>query len=275
MENHKIVIFGADGMLGTALVKAFENYKVYALSKSKVDITNKDYVFDWINKLKPGVVINSAAYTDVDGCEKNKKHAFNVNGRAVKAIACACKKNRSLLIHISTDYVFDGRKKFYKENDKVNPINTYGKSKALGEKNLMENSDDYYLIRTSWLFGPNGENFVDTILSLAKEKRELKVVNDQFGKPTYTIDIAKQIKEMVDVRKASGIYHVTNEGICNWFQFAKKIIKLAKFGVKIIPISSNKINMPARRPKYSVLLNTKLRPLRHWQLAIKEYMDVK
>ena len=148
----RIAIFGAGGMLGTDLVKTFKYQDVYAFTKTQLDITNKKAVFGKINKIKPDIVINSAAYTDVDGCEKNKRHAFNVNGKAVKVIADACKKNNTPLLHMSTDYVFDGEKKGYKENDKTNPINIYGKSKALGEKYLMETLNNYYLIRTSWLF---------------------------------------------------------------------------------------------------------------------------
>ena len=134
MGRDKIIVFGAEGMLGSSLVKTFKYNHIYAFSKLQVDITNKSAVFDAINKIKPCIVINSAAYTDVDGCEKNKRHAFNVNGKAVKVIAEACKKNNTPLLHISTDYVFDGKKKGYKENDKTNPINIYGKSKELGEE---------------------------------------------------------------------------------------------------------------------------------------------
>ena len=274
MEIGKIVIFGADGMLGTALLKTFKYHNVYAFNKKQIDITKKNAVFKKINKIKPNIVINAAAYTDVDGCEKNKKLAFDVNGKAVKTIAEACKKNNALLIHISTDYVFDGKQKSYKENDKTNPINVYGKSKKLGEKYLMQTLDSYYLIRTSWLFGFNGKNFVDTILRLSKEEKELKVVNDQFGRPTYTEDLAKKIREVIERQKPFGIYHITNSGTCTWFQFAKKIIKLKKVSVKVTPIKSTQLNRTAIRPKYSVLLSTKLSPLRHWHYALKDYMSV-
>lgn len=274
MEIIKIVIFGANGMLGTALVKTFKYHDVYAFNKTQVDITNKKAVFDKLNKIKPSIVINSAAYTDVDGCEKNKKHAFNVNGKAVKIIAETCRKNNASLLHISTDYVFDGKKKSYKENDKTNPINVYGKSKALGEKYLMETLDNYYLIRTSWLFGAHGKNFVDTILRLAKEKKELKVVNDQFGRPTYTEDLANKIKEVVETKEPLGIYHITNSMTCTWFEFAKKIVELAKLNTYIKPITSKELDRPAKRPKYSVLLNTKLSPLRHCYSALKDYINV-
>lgn len=270
----RIIVFGARGMLGTDLVKTFKYYDVYAFNKIQVDITNKKNVFDKINKIKPCIVINSAAYTDVDGCEKNKRHAFNVNGKAVKVIAEACKKNNTPLLHISTDYVFDGKKKGYKENDKTNPINIYGKSKELGEKCLTETLDRHYLIRTSWLFGKYGRNFADTILRLAKGKRELRIVNDQFGRPTYTKDLSKKIKEIVETKKPFGIYHITNSGTCTWFQFAKKVIKFAKLNTQLKQITSEELNRPARRPKYSVLLNTKLSPLRHWHSALKDYISV-
>ena len=274
MGKDKIVLFGANGMLGAALLKTFINYNIYGFSKDEVDITKKRAVSNKIKRIKPSIVINSAAYTKVDECEKNKKHAFNVNGKAVKIIAEICKKNDVPLMHMSTDYVFDGKKKSHKENEVVNPINVYGKSKVLGEKYLMETLDDYYLIRTSWLFGENGKNFVDVILRYVKEKKELKVVNDQFGMPTYTMDLAKKIKEIVETKKTFGIYHVANSGTCSWFQFAKKIIEFAKLDTKIKPISSRQLKRAAKRPKYSVLVNTKLSPLRHWEAALKEYMGV-
>lgn len=274
MGKDKVVIFGANGMLGTDLVKTFKYHDVYAFSKVQADITNEKAVFDEINKINPSIVINSAAYTDVDGCEKSKRHAFNVNGKGVKIIAEVCKRSNTPLLHISTDYVFDGKKKSYKENDKANPINIYGKSKALGEEYLTETLERYYLIRTSWLFGRHGKNFVDTILRIANEKKELEVVNDQFGRPTYTKDLAKKIKEIVEAKKPFGIYHITNSGTCTWFQFAKKIIKFAKLDNKVKPITSKDLQKPAKRPKYSVLLNTKLPPLRHWHSALKDYMSV-
>ena len=274
MDTNRIIIFGAGGMLGTDLAKTFKYYNVYAFSKIQADITNKKIVFEKINKINPRIVVNSAAYTDVDGCEKNKNQAFNVNGKAVKIIAEACKKNNIPLLHISTDYVFDGKKNGYKENDKTNPVNIYGKSKALGEKHLAETLDKYYLIRTSWLFGKRGKNFVGTILRLAKEKKELKVVNDQFGRPTYAKDLANKIKEIVEAKMPFGTYHITNSGTCTWFQFAKKIIEFRKLNARLKPIMSEELNRPAKRPKCSVLLNTKLLPLRHWHPALKDYLGV-
>ena len=275
METSKILIFGASGMLGTELTKAFKYHHVYSYSRKEADITKKQIIFDIINNLRPDTVINSAAYTYVDGCEINKKLAFNVNGHAVKIIAEACKKNNASMIHISTDYVFDGKKKSYKESDKTNPINIYGKSKELGERNLFDTFKDYYLIRTSWLFGKGGKNFVDTILRLSKEQKEINIVNDQFGRPTYTVDLANKIKEIFETKKPFGIYHITNSGTCSWFHFAKAIVKLVNLNTKINPIKSEQLNRRAKRPKYSVLLNTKLSPLRHWRLALKDFLSVK
>ena len=273
MKTDRIIILGANGMLGTALVKAFKYHNVYALTKQQLDITDKKNVFYQIGKIKPDIVINSAAYTDVDGCEKNRRHAFNVNAKAVRSIAEACKKNSASLVHISTDYVFDGRKKSYRENDMTNPINVYGKSKAFGEKYLMETFGNYYLVRTSWMFGRNGKNFVEAILKLAKEKKELKIVDDQFGRPTFTEDLAEKIREIVEMKKPFGIYHITNSGTCTWFQFAKKIIELAKMSIKVKPITSKELDRPAKRPRYSVLSSARLSPLRHWHSALKDYMQ--
>ena len=272
METNKIILFGAHGMLGTELTKAFKYHNIYPYSKRQADITKKKRIANLISKIKPDIVINSAAYTEVDLCEKNKRHAFNVNAKAVKTMAEVCKKNNAALLHISTDYVFDGNKKNFKENDKTNPINVYGKSKALGEKYLIETLENFYLIRTSWLFGKNGKNFVDSILNLAKKQKELRVVNDQFGRPTYTEDLAKKIREVIETKKPFGIYHITNSGTCTWFEFAKKIIEFAKLNVEAKPITSKQLNSLAKRPRYSVLLNTKLHPLRHWHSALKYYM---
>lgn len=271
----KIIVLGADGMLGTALKKILNHSGVHNFNKSEVDITDKKSVFGKISQIKPSIVVNLAAYTNVDACESNQKTAFDVNAEGVKNIAEACKKNNSAMIHISTDYVFDGTKESYNEDDKTNPINIYGKSKELGEKYLIGTLNNYYLIRSSWMFGENGNNFVDTIVSLAKQKKVLRVVNDQYGRPTYTADLAKQIKDMAEMDIPFGIYHITNSNTCTWFEFASKIVEFAKIDCDVQPMPSSELGRPAKRPKYSVLENNKLKPLRSWQSALKEYMEKK
>lgn len=273
----KILILGAKGMLGHDLVEEFSRKnQVYAFGREDLDLTNKKIVQEKILELKPDIVINSAAYTDVDGCEKNKALCFKVNGYAVGYLASICKKCNALLVHFSTDYVFDGKKKEgYKEEDKPNPINVYGQSKTLGEKELAKFTDKYYLIRSSWLFGKHGKNFVETMLNLAKDRDIIEVVNDQFGKPTYTKDLANRTKEIVEKKKEFGIYHVTNEGTTSWYGFAKKIFELAGIDIEVKPVSTEQFPRPARRPRYSALINTKLPKMRNWDEALKEYLTQK
>jgi len=258
----KTLILGAYGMLGSALQKVFPNAE---LRGHDLDITEGDKVTSLIRELNPGLVINAAAYTDVDGCEDNRDLALAVNGESLVQIAQACNACGSCLIHFSTDYVFDGTKKVYDENEKPHAINTYGKSKLLGEINIQKNMTNYRIIRTSWLFGKNGRNFVDTMIRLSAEMPWVSVVNDQFGKPTYTVDLARKTKEIAGLDP--GIYHITNEGICSWFEFAQAIIPNA------IPCSTSEFPRKAKRPAYSGLANTKTKPMRHWRNALNNYLE--
>lgn len=258
----KTLIIGASGMLGSDLCKVFP--EAVKLTHKELDITNRENVIDCIRKKKPDVVINAAAYTNVDGCEDKQELAFQVNGYGPGYIAEACSILGAKLVHFSTDYVFDGSKKEYVESDVPNPINVYGYSKLLGENKIIENIDDYRIIRISWLFGFHGKNFVETMLRLSREMNTVKVVNDQFGKPTYTMDLANRVKEIIEL--APGIYHITNEGICSWCEFASSIIDNA------IPCTSEEFPRKAKRPRYSVLVNTKTKPMRHWKEALKGYL---
>ncbi|WP_440947233.1 dTDP-4-dehydrorhamnose reductase [Methanosarcina sp. T3] len=259
----KMLILGANGMLGADLCKVFPD--AVKRTHKELDITDRKQVIESIQKMKPDVVINAAAYTNVDGCEDNKELAFQVNGSGPGHIAEACAKVDATLVHFSTDYVFDGSKKEYVESEIPNPINVYGHSKLLGEKKIIENMDDYRIVRISWLFGINGKNFVETMLKLSKEMDNVKVVNDQFGKPTYTIDLANKVKEIIKLDP--GIYHITNDGICSWYEFASSIID------NLIPCTSEEFPRKAKRPKYSVLVNTKTEPMRHWKEALKDYLQ--
>jgi dTDP-4-dehydrorhamnose reductase len=269
----KILILGKNGMLGNAVLKELHNYKCFEFGKEELDITNKEKVSGVMRDIKPNVVINCAAYTDVDACETNQKHAFNVNGKAVGHIAKSCNKIKAHLVHISTDYVFDGTKKQgYNEDDKKNPISVYGKSKAFGEDLILKNMKQFSIIRTSWLFGTHGKNFVNSIIKLSKNKNELRVVNDQVGSPTYTKDLALMIKKIVKEGK-HGIFHVTNSGFCTWYQFASKIFEIMNKKVKLIPTSSKDIDRLARRPAFSILINNKLDKLRVWKYALKQYLE--
>ncbi|MGB9176395.1 MAG: dTDP-4-dehydrorhamnose reductase, partial [Methanoregula sp.] len=202
----KVLILGAYGMLGHDLQTVFPcaDFKGHDL-----DITDARNIAAAIHGLHPALVINAAAYTDVDGCEDNRDLAFAVNGDSLGPLARACRDTGAILVHFSTDYVFDGTRRSYRENDVPHPINAYGESKLLGEKNIQETMDDYRIIRTSWLFGKHGKNFVETMLRLSSEMPQVYVVNDQFGKPTYTADLARNTVDIAS--SAPGIYHVTNE----------------------------------------------------------------
>lgn len=268
----KVMILGANGMLGKDLAEAFSDFDAYPLTKLELDITNAALLDRKFKEIKPDFVINAAGYTDVDGCETNHEQAYNVNAKGVKNIVASCGKYNSVLIHISSDYVFDGEKEGYNEDDKPNPINVYGDSKYKGELYLMDAFKKYYLIRTSWLFGKSGRNFVDTILRLSKTKPKLDIVNDQRGSPTYTKDLSIAIKNMISNHPEFGIYHLTNSGACTWFEYAKEIARIKGLKVNIEPISSGKLNRAAKRPKCSVLINNKLPKLRSWKEAVKDYL---
>ena len=270
----KIVILGAKGMLGMDLRRVFYDLSPFPLDRDELDITDEKGTSALFRHLKPDVVINAAAYTDVDGCETNKDLAMKVNGEAPGHLAKASKDVGAVFIHYSTDYVFDGGKsRGYSEDDEPsNPLNFYGESKLAGEKAVREVGGDYYLIRASWLFGINGENFIETMIRLAQEKDELRVVNDQHGKPTFTLDLARKTRELVEGKKEFGIYHMTNEPHATWYDFAKKILGE---DVRISPCTSDEFPRPAKRPEYSILNNTKLPLLRPWQEALAEYLDLR
>ncbi len=261
-------------MLGSELVKVFKaNNDLTLWDKDQVDITKRDDVMRKVSKLKPDIVINAAAYTAVDKAESEKDIAYKVNGCAVGFLSTICKEIDALFIHFSTDYVFDGESHIgYKEDHSYNPINMYGKSKALGEKMILDIEPRYYLIRTSWLFGKYGKNFVETMIRLAEEGKDLKIVNDQFGSPTYAKDLAEKVKELIGSKKSSGIYHITNSDYCNWYEFALKIFELSGLKPNVKSVTSEEFVTPAKKPTYSMLVNTKLSSMRPWEDALKEYL---
>lgn len=261
----KTLIFGAGGMLGRELCKVFPD--AVKLLHSDLDITDREKVIELIKMNRPEVVINAAAYTKVDDCEDNQDLAYDINGRAPGYMAEGCSQVNAILVYYSTDYVFDGSKKEYIESDLPHPINVYGKSKLMGEKNIITKMDEYRIIRTSWLYGEHGANFVDTMLRLSSQMSTVRVVNDQFGKPTYAVDLARKTADII--RLKPGIYHITNEGLCSWYEFASAIIDNA------VPCRSEEFPRKATRPKYSVLANTKTSPIRHWRDALAEYLNIR
>lgn len=275
VEKTKILILGASGMLGSDLVKEFNDSDLTAYGSKDLDITIFAEVKKKLTALKPDIVINAAAYAAVDDCEKNRMKAMRINGEGPENLAKICKEIKAILVHYSTDYIFNGQKKEgYKENfNIIEPLNVYGESKALGEKMIQNNCDKYYILRISWLYGKNGKNFVETMLNLGQTKKELKVVNDQHGSPTYTVDVAKRTKEILEnIKPAYGVCHVTNSGNCTWYEFTKEIFKLKNITTKIIPCTTAEFPRPAKRPAYSLLLNTKLPEMRSWQEALRDYL---
>ena len=277
----KILITGANGLLGHELSSILKDHSLILLSHSQLDISDSDQVNKQLDSSHPDVVINSAAYTQVDACETYYDLAFASNATGPKNLAIKCKQLNIPLIHISTDYVFEGNEKKntpLEENDKLGPKTVYGKTKLEGEKLVMENCDKYFILRTAWLYG-EGKNFVKTMINLSKKNKELKVVNDQIGSPTYAKDLAKAIKEIVEKKSEKyGIYHVTNKGQVSWYEFAKKIFEIKKIEIKVNPCTSEEYPRPAPRPHYSVLSDKKwiesgFTPMRNYEEALKEYLD--
>lgn len=276
----KILITGSNGMLGHDLIETLKNNHDLILTTSKnLDITDKEKVIEFICDVKPELVINSAAYTNVDGCEENPELAFSVNGEGVRNLALACREVDCPLVHISTDYIFNGENtRPWVEDDEIGPISIYGKSKLKGEEAILEILDKYYIIRTAWLYGLNGGNFPKTMLELAKNHSEITVVYDEVGTPTYTPDLACAISKLIET-DYYGIYHITNSGNCSWCEFARFIFKTAGVDVKVVPVTAAEFARPAPRPHYSVLQNKKwvengFEPLRDYKDAAKEYIEL-
>lgn len=271
----KILLLGSKGMLGSQFEKKLKGFDLRAFGgHDELDITSMRSVLRVFEGFIPDVVINCAAYTNVDEAEfiQGKKDSFKVNRDGVNNIAKCCKKFGSVLIHFSTDYVFDGRKDGYDENAICNPLNNYGESKLQGEIAIEKEMDKYFIVRTSWLYGPNGKNFVNTMLRLGDE---IKVVDDQVGCPTYTSDLADAvIKYFVkNPENGFGIYHLTNDGATSWNKFAREIFRIVGRNVDVKKISTKEFPRPAQRPMNSVLLNTKLPKMRKWEEALKEYLE--
>lgn len=263
-------------MLGTALFERFRNsYDIVGVDRAELDITDHDAVRRIMERVKPHLAINAAAYTDVDGAETNSELAHAINGDACGNLAHHCSVGRARLVHFGTDYVFDGTcEAGYREDDSIHlkPLNVYGASKLSGERLIARETENFAIVRLSWLFGPNGKNFVDTMLELGRCHGAARVVSDQFGKPTYTLDVARALAQVFD-DSSSGIFHLPNEGTTNWFEFAREIFTLAGLDVTVEPVSSVEFPRKAKRPKYSALINTKLPPQRPWAEALKDYLS--
>ncbi len=273
-----IVVAGARGMLGRDLIGLLGE-GARGLTRAEMDITSMDSVSKAIVSLRPAVVVNTIAYTNVDGCESNRELAFRVNGEGVKNLAAVTADIGAKLVHISSDYVFDGSKGSpYLEDDSVNPLSVYGESKLAGEENARLNPDNI-VIRTQWLYGRHGNNFVETMLRLASEKEELGVVDDQVGSPTWTFDLSLAITALID-NGCRGTYHAVNSGNCSWFDFAGSIFAEKGINIRLNPITSAELGRPARRPLFSVLDCGKLLKdtgmrLEKWRDALHKYLGTK
>lgn len=288
----KLLITGSSGQLGTQLRKIIENGKseigqiaeVYSKAEIKyvdykeLDITNLNEVLDFTSKFKPDAIINCAAYTNVDKCESDTFGAFKVNALGARNLAIAAEKVNAKLLHVSTDYVFNGQGNIpFKEYDLPQPVSVYGKTKLLGEQYVRENCSRYFIVRTSWLYGYYGKNFVYTIMKAGKEKGHLDVVDDQRGNPTNAEDLAHHILKIL-VTQEYGIYHCTGTGECSWYDFAREIISLSKINCTVSPITSDDLGRAAKRPAFSSLENMMLKAtvgdeMRPWKEAIKDFIN--
>lgn len=261
----KILVIGAAGQLGHDLLKALTpDHETTGVDIDEVDITDAASASDVIRANSPGLVINSAAYTNVDGCETETELAWAVNATGAGNVAGACGDVGAALVHISTDYVFDGTKgEPYLEDDPTSPLGEYGRSKLAGEEEVRAALDRHLIVRTAWLFGTHGGNFVKTMIRLGRERDLLKVVNDQTGSPTYAGHLAAALKELAETRlDQPGIYHMTNSGQCTWFDFAAEIFRLTGIEADLEPTTTGEFGSPAPRPAFSVLANTRAPEIR-------------
>ncbi|HOV13650.1 MAG TPA: dTDP-4-dehydrorhamnose reductase [Spirochaetota bacterium] len=284
-----IWLIGNKGMLGTDIENSIKNNNLqYISSDREVDITDIQVLKDFTKDKKVDWIINCSAYTAVDKAEDEKDLAFKINADGVLNITKVAKELNAKLIHISTDYVFDGvSEKALVETDKTNPIGVYGDSKLAGEENVLNNYDKFFIIRTAWLYGKNGNNFPYTMIRLFKERDVVKVVNDQFGTPTYTKDLSELIMTLIKKDATQyGIYHFTDEGKTNWYLFAKKIYELACENnlvdrtkkLEILPIKTEEYPTKAKRPKNSYLSKEKVKntfgiTINQWEDALKNFIE--
>lgn len=283
----KILITGANGQLGRAIGTIQKDNSDIQITNTdiseekeksiiRMDITNLEDVRSIVKEHKPDIIINCAAFTAVDLCESEQEKAYQINAIGPKNLAIVANENDVVFVHISTDYVFDGEGNTpLTEESPTNPQTIYGRTKLSGEEFVQNNCSKYFIIRTAWLYG-DGKNFVKTMLRLAENNHEVRVVNDQYGTPTSALELARMIFSLIKT-KEYGIYHGTNEGSTTWYEFAVEIFKQANKSVKVIPISSSEFNAPAKRPNYSVLSNERLKQVSDfcfmdWKDALREYM---
>lgn len=281
-----VLVTGANGQLGQALRKragSYPSFSFYYTDIDTLDITDKAAVQAYLNKNRIHTIINTAAYTAVDQAEKEAEQAYRINAEAVKVLAEAARDHHSRLLHVSTDYVFDGlNHRPYIETDGTHPASAYGRTKLAGEVLLQETLETAVIVRTSWLYSETGNNFMKTMLRLGAEREELRVVFDQIGTPTYAGDLAEALLTILDKEEhgayVPGIYHYSNEGVCSWYDFARKIMELGGLSCRVMPIETKNYPTPAARPAYSVLNKTKIKEtyglvIPHWEESLRRIMN--
>jgi len=275
----KVLVTGADGQLGYDVVKKLNELNIdnIGVDKEDFDLTNEKETKEFILDYGPDTIVHCAAYTDVDQAEVERDLCYKVNVEGTKHVAETAKELDTKMLYISTDYVFDGQgEEPFEVTDQPNPINYYGETKYLGEQEVQKLLDKYFIVRTSWIFGEHGDNFVKTMLKLGEERDEISVVADQYGSPTYTVDLAELIIEMVKTNKYD-IYHATNEGFCSWYEFAKEIFKVSDIDIEINPVSSDEFETKAERPRNSRLsknsfIDNKFDLLNEWNESLKQFL---
>lgn len=275
----KIMVTGANGQLGMDVVSTFREYhEVYGFGREELDITDIEQCDQIVHDIKPDVIIHCAAYTAVDLAETDMDKAYLVNANGTRNIALTAEKVGAKVCYISTDYVFDGSNTTpYTEYDQPNPRSVYGKTKLDGELYIQTICTDYYIVRTSWVFGLHGNNFVKTMLKLAQDRNVIQVVQDQYGSPTYTLDLSYFLLDLIGTNKY-GVYHVTNSGSCSWYEFATAIFEESNKFTRVESCSTSDFPRPAPRPQYSVLDNMSIRTngfteLRHWREALIDFLQ--
>ncbi|NLV23544.1 MAG: dTDP-4-dehydrorhamnose reductase [Deltaproteobacteria bacterium] len=282
----KLVLIGANGMLGQTVQEALPvGYELVAGNYPQVDLLQPSLVAKILQESSPDIIVNCAAHTAVDACEKEQELALHINGEGPGLLAALAKKLAAVLVHVSTDYVFDGASSIpYREEDDTGPQSAYGRSKLAGEQAILERGlERFFIVRTSWLYGPHGKNFVETILRLAGEKEEIRIVADQIGSPTLTDDLAGGLFRLLKT-ELFGVYHFSNEGKCSWHEFACAIVEGARQrGAKlkverIVPIRTEDYPLPAPRPAFSLMDKGKYRAatgcdVPHWREALGRYLD--
>lgn len=270
----KVLVTGANGMLGQDLCPILEDldYEVIETDINNLDIINELLTRKVMSNEKPDVVIHCAAYTNVDKAEEEFEQAKLINVVGTENVAKACAKNDAILVYVSTDYIFDGKKQApYEVDDKPNPINNYGLTKFQGEEVVKKYCKDYYIVRTSWLYGHHGKNFVETMIA-HKNDEILKVVNDQIGCPTWTVELANGIIKMLEEFEY-GTYHICGSGQTSWYEFAKEIFEYLDISVNLQPCKTEDYPRPAKRPQYSAMNNHKI--CRNWKQALHDYLDLR